>query len=261
MTSLSVRVARRHRVVTLYAAQLGSRGPSGKSLAAAVASRYISAVGGSLKQQLKKRYELAKSLLGRSGGSLPMRSWLLVVKTFPGWTYKIVRGDNSAWMVTAPNGKEMLVRPQLPSKEHEADFDAWMRKETDVLGQLEKEVESFEEAARAPATPKPSSVDLGIPIADVDFTDPKRNYWRVDFGLRDERGRAVGCTVSFWAPGEYRGDRQPYWALEVQATRNGERFGSSHGHLKGDSREALETLARKSMMASFKRYSKLYGSK
>ena len=202
-------------------------------------------------------------MLGRSEHRI--QAWLLVVGAFPGWKKKMVDdpgGDRFqvVYDVTAPNGKSMLVYPKLMSKEHEAEVDRWMRKETGVLEQLEKEVSAFEEAAKAPAEPpKPPPAKRGIPIAEVDFTDSKRDFWLVEFGLRDERGRAVGCQVSFYAPGEYGGN--PYWALTVQATRNGVRFGSSHGHVKGDSRAELERTARKMMMASFNRYTKLYGGK
>lgn len=224
----------------------------------------MTAVGRTPKQEAKRRYELAKSMLARSEHRI--QAWLLVAGTFPGWKKKMVDdpgGDRFqvVYNVTAPNGKSMLVYPKLMSKEHEAEVDRWMRKETGVLEQLQKEVPAFEEAARAPAEPpKPSPAKRGIPIAEVDFTDPKRDFWLVDFGLRDERGRAVGCMARFYAPGEYGGSN-PTWALSMQATRNGERFGSSHGTVKGESREALETTARRMMMASFKRYSKLYGGK
>jgi hypothetical protein len=224
----------------------------------------MTAVGRTPKQEAKKRYELAKSMLARSEHSI--QAWLLVVGTFPGWRKKMVDdpgGDRFqlVYDVTAPNGKSMLVYPKLMSKDHEAEVDRWMRKETGVLEQLEKEVSAFEEAARAPAEPPMRPPAKGaIPIAEVDFTEPERHFWLVDFGLRDERGRAVGCMARFYAPGEYRSSN-PTWLLSMQATRNGERFGSSHGHLKADSREALERLARKTMLASFKRYSKLYGAK
>lgn len=250
-----------------------------KALAATVASRYIVAVGRLPKQQLKRRYELAKAVLRQP--QVPFRSWLLVIDNFPGWRKKMVDDPNGdkyqlVYDVTAPNGKNMLLYVKHFSKENDDEIDTWMRRETDVIEQLEQTVRDYEETPPEQKTPLRKNLRtpaaLGVPIAKADFSRGKgdrdagsREYetYRVDFGLRDERGRAVGFMVDIYEPNpvHYAPDKQKGWFCRVHPMRDGETFGAIRPEKAFDERKGAEAAARKAMMESFKRYSKLYPAK
>ena len=215
-----------------------------------------------LQRNAKKLYELAKHVLGKP--KVEPRVWLLVVGAL-GWKKEMVddpKGNRFEYVarVTAPNGNSILIYPSLPSQEHQAEVDAWMRRET--LEQLQREVQTYEAAQQEASSAQPRHTktrDLGVPISKADFSGQGDLVYQIDFGLVDEKGRAVGFQASI-----YRDEQKPEdeaWQVFVRPSRNGKWFGASHGSKGFKTRPLAEAYARKAMMASFKRYSRMYSAR
>lgn len=92
----------------------------------------------------------------------------------------------------------------------------------------------------------------------------------VDFGITDDRGRAIGALVIFGT--ETRSaDESAHWLVEpetlgahvtalVRATRNGEPYGASQSCTLHPTREAAEAAAEKKLTAARKRNAKKFAA-
>lgn len=86
---------------------------------------------------------------------------------------------------------------------------------------------------------------------------------RADYGVKDEKGRAVGGYARLEGPNpsyaRWQPNAQDKWALWTGATRNSVSFGASTEAAFYNTEEEARAAAVKKLAAAQKRYQKKYG--